>query len=303
MIRRRSGARKAQDRGAALIFVVWAVGLMAVIGALIARDAHLDARESNLLRESINSQLLLESGQRMALARLSDPDVPAPSAFPMYCEVDGAHLIITARPINAFIDINASQEETLAALFVALGARAPEAASYAARIADYRDGDTTVRPGGAEYPDYVNAGLTHGPANRPFTRTGELSEVLGLPPALLAAALPHLTAHSHTVQVDPFYASPEVLAAIEVLGNAVGVTLEDDAWQATAAGQAAFATIPVVVEVIVRLPSGYVTGRAATYGSEERSLSGRRRLIEERAAGPEPVLASGAAFPALRTCY
>ena len=33
MIRWRSGQRKAQDRGAALILVVWAVGLMAVIAA------------------------------------------------------------------------------------------------------------------------------------------------------------------------------------------------------------------------------------------------------------------------------
>lgn len=303
MIWRRTGARKARSRGAALILVVWAIGLMAVIGALIARDAHLDSRESNLLRESVTAQFLLDSGQRMALARLSDPSVPAPGAFPLYCELDGARLIINARPINAFIDINAAQEETLAALFVALGARAPDAASYAARIADYRDGDASVRPGGAEYPDYINAGLAYGPANRPFNRTGELSEVLGLPPSLLAAALPHLTAHSHTVQVDPFYAAPEVLAAIQVLGSAVGVTLEDEAWQAAADGQAAFSGIPVVVEVIAQLPSGYVTGRAATLSASEGLAGGTRRLIEERTAGPQPVLAEGAALPALRPCY
>lgn len=303
MIRRRSGARKAQDRGAALILVVWAVGLMAVIGALLARDAHLDARESNLLRDSLNAGMLLDSGQRMALARLSDPDIPAQTAFPVYCDIDGARLILNARPVTALIDINASPEETLAALFIALGVRAPDAASYAARIADYRDGDSTVRPGGAEFADYTNAGLTHGPANRPFNRTGELSEVLGLPPALLAAAMPHLTAHSHTVQVDPFYASPEVLAAIQAMGNAAGITVEDEAWDAAAAGEAAFAAIPVIVEVIVRMPSGYTNGRASTLGPEEIAHSGTRRLIEERAAGPDPVLADGATMPALRPCY
>lgn len=303
MIRRRSGARMARDRGAALILVVWAVGLMAVIGALIARDAHLDARESNLLRDSLTAGMLLDSGQRMALARLSDPEVTAQTAFPIFCEIDGARLLLNARPINALIDINASPEETLAALFVALGVRAPDAASFAARIADYRDGDSTVRPGGAEFADYTDAGLTHGPANRPFNRTGELSEVLGLPPALIAAALPHLTAHSHTVQVDPIYASPKVLTAIKVMGSAVGTTAEENAWGVTAAGDAAFGAIPVIVEVIVRMPSGYVTGRALTLGPEERTLPGIRRLIEERAAGPEPVLAHGAAIPALRPCY
>ncbi|HRK68769.1 MAG TPA: hypothetical protein PKY73_14540, partial [Hyphomonas sp.] len=108
MIRRRSGARKARDRGAALILVVWAVGLIAVIGALIARDAHLDARESNLLRESLNAGMLLDSGERMALARLSDPEITAQTAFPVFCEIDGARLLLNARPINALIDINAS---------------------------------------------------------------------------------------------------------------------------------------------------------------------------------------------------
>lgn len=303
MTRRRPGARKARDRGAALIFVVWAVGLMAVIGALIARDAHLDARESNLLRQSVNAGLLLESGQRMALARIGDPEANVQTGFPIFCEIDGARLIISARPINAFVDINAAPEPTLSALFVALGVQAPEADRIAARIADYRDGDSSVRPGGAEHADYIRAGLTRGPANRPFTRTGEISEVLDLPQDLLSAAIPHLTAHSHSVQVDPLYASSEVRAAIEVLGNAAGSTVEDEAWQAAADGTPTFSSVPVVVEVIVRMPSGYTTGRATTFGTTEARLRGNRRLIEERAAGPQPVLAEGAVLPEIRPCY
>ena len=134
--------RQAQDRGAALILVVWAVGLMAVIGALIARDAHLDAREGNRLREALKGQLLVESGQRIALARLSQPAGGLSSGFPLVCDLEHGRLLINARPISALVDINAAQEETLAALFAALGVPGPDAASHAARIADYRDGDT-----------------------------------------------------------------------------------------------------------------------------------------------------------------
>jgi len=53
----------------------------------------------------------------------------------------------------------------------------------------------------------------------------------------------------------------------------------------------------------VQMPSGYINGRASTFGPEEFAVSGRRRLIEERAAGPEPVLTYGASLPALRPCY
>ncbi|MDP3457745.1 MAG: type II secretion system protein GspK [Hyphomonas sp.] len=303
MIRRRPGARKAQDRGAALILVVWAIGLMAVIGALIARDAHLDAREGNRLRDALTGNLLVESGQRIALARLSEPSIGLSTGFPLICDLEAGRLLINVRPVTALIDINAAQEETLAALFMALGAAGPDAAGYAARIADYRDGDSTIRPGGAEYPDYTRAGLAHGPANRPFTRTGELSEVLDLPPELLTAMLPHVTAHAHTVQVDPLYASREVLAALEFFGSRAGTSLEDPAWAESAAGGALLAGEPVIVEVIAQTRSGFLTGTAATYGPQERTLSGARRLIEERAAGPEPILAAGGALPEPGPCY
>lgn len=304
MTRRRPGARKAQDRGAALILVVWSVGLMAVIGALIARDAHLDAREGHKIRDAVTASLLLDSGQRIALARLAQPAAGLSSGFPFVCDLEGGRLLINARPISALVDINAAQEETLAALIIALGAQPSDAASFAARIADYRDGDTTIRPGGAEFPDYTRAGLAHGPANRPFIRTGELSEVLGLPPELVSALLPYVTAHSHSTQIDPVYASPEVLAALEVFGTRAGTTLDEPAWAASAdAGAPLFAAEPVIVEVIVQMASGYRTGSAVTYGPQEMTLSGHRRLIEERSAGPDPVLAAGGVLPAPAPCY
>jgi len=303
MTSRRPGMRKAQDRGAALILVVWAVGLMAVIGALIARDAHLDALEGNRLREALDGQLLVESGQRIALARLARPAIGLSTGFPLVCDLEKGRLLINARPVTALIDINASQEETLAALLAVIGVQGPDAASYAARIADYRDGDTIIRPGGAEYADYTRAGLTYGPANRPFIRTGELSEVLGLPPELVAAMLPFVTAHAHTTQVDPLYASPEVLAAVAVFGTRAGTTLEESAWAESAEGTAPFAAEPVIIEVIAQTGSGFLTGTATTYGPQEFAMSGSRRLIEERAAGPEPILAASEALPEPGPCY
>ena len=304
MTSRRPGARMAQDRGAALILVIWAIGLMAVIAALIARDSHLDALEGNRLRDAATGQMLIESGQRIALARLSQPAAGNSIGFPIVCDADAGRLLIDARPISALIDINAAQEEMLSALFISLGAQGPDAASFAARIADYRDGDTTIRAGGAEYPDYIRAGLDHGPANRPFTRTGELSEVLGLPPELVAAMLPHVTAHSHSVQINPLFASEKVLAAIQLFGSSAGPLMEENAWLDIGDGTSApFAAEPVIVEVIAQTKSGFLTGQTTTYGPQERTLNGNRRLIEERPAGPDPVLAAGASLPAPGPCY
>ncbi|MBI1400979.1 MAG: hypothetical protein GC148_12710 [Hyphomonas sp.] len=304
MTLRRPGAHRAQDRGAALILVIWAIGLMAVIAALIARDSHLDALEGNRLRDAVSSDMLVESGRRIALARLALPQGDRFGGFPIVCDTDSGRIIINARPITAFIDLNASQEETLASLFAVLGARGPDAARYAARIADYRDGDTRSRVGGAENTDYAREGLPHGPANRPFTRTGEISEVLGLPAELIAAALPYITVHSHTPQVDPVFASTEVLAALNN-NSALGGTPQEGGAFALAPDEfvSTFAGEPVVIEILAQTRSGFRSGIAATYWSPAGVYSGPRRLVEERAAGPDPVLPVGVALPSPIPCY
>ena len=86
-------------------------------------------------------------------------------------------------------------------------------------------------------------------------------------------------------------------------GTRAGTTLEESAWAESAEGNAPFAAEPVIVEVIAQTGSGFLTGTATTYGPQERTLSGGRRLIEERAAGPEPTLAAGAALPEPGPCY
>jgi general secretion pathway protein K len=304
MTLRRPGARRAQDRGAALILVIWAIGLMAVIAALIARDSHLDALEGNRLRDAVSSDMLIESGRRIALARLSLPQGDMLGGFPILCDTDNGRLLINARPVTAFVDLNASQEETLASLFVALGAREPDAVRYAAGIADYRDGDTRPRVGGAENAEYQRAGLTHGPANRPFTRTGEISEVLGLPAELIAAAMPHLTVHSHTPQVDPVFASREVLSAVNDY-SARGEWMRDDGALSLEPSEvvSTFAGAPVVIEIFSQTRSGFRSGIAATYSSPAGVYSGPRRLVEERSAATEPVLPDGIGLPAPTPCF
>jgi 4-hydroxy-tetrahydrodipicolinate synthase len=93
------------------------------------------------------------------------------------------------------------------------------------------------------------------------------------------------------------------LHGVPVVAFGAGTSLEDQAWAESAEGGAMFAAEPVVVEVIAQTASGFLTGAAATYGPQEWTLSGSRRLIEERAAGPEPTLAAAAALPEPGPCY
>jgi len=253
---------------------------MGVLAAIVAREAHLDSRESRLIRETLSARLLAESGVRIALDRL-----PTGASFPIECDLEAGRIWAEIRPVSSLIDVNTSQEETLAALFEVSGATGPEAAGMAAKIADFRDGDATPRPGGAEAPDYQRAGLPHGPANRPLTRLGELSEVLGLDQHILSAALPHLTVHSHSPRVDLTYATPEVTAALRDFGGGWDVGSDIDQIDLTAdrSGQR-ISDGPVVIRVVATTPGGQRLMIAATYGVARSGSGAARRLVEEHPA-------------------
>lgn len=274
-----------RERGAALILVIWSIGLMAVMAAMVAHDAHLDARESRITRETLSARLLAQSAIRLALERLDYSGASGPSPFPIHCALPGGEIHVDVRPVSGLIDINAAQEELLAALFTVLGTSGPEAAGMAARIADFRDGDATPRPGGAEGPDYARAGLSWRPANRPFSRNGELSEVLSLNAEMIAAAMPHLTVHSHDMRVEPAFATPEVAEALQLFGAVADDGIDSEQWEAGASGSpSAFAGGPIVLSAQVRTPSGQTAAIAATYSSRSLKENALRVLLEEHPA-------------------
>jgi general secretion pathway protein K len=101
----------------------------------------------------------------------------------------------------------------LARLFAGLGAKYEDAEYYADRIIGWRTPpDPDERNGEASV--YRTAGLRYGPRQAPFAHVGELSLVMGLPPFLVARAMPFVTVFSGRAEINVFAAAPEVLAAI-----------------------------------------------------------------------------------------
>lgn len=124
-----------------------------------------------------------------------------------------ANVSVEFKSEAARIDLNAAPKALLAGLFVALGARAEVAETYADRIIAWR---SSSKPGASddETSAYRTAGLNYGPRLGPFPHTGELSLVLGLPPVMVERALPFVTVYSGQPQINVFDAAPEVVAAL-----------------------------------------------------------------------------------------
>lgn len=215
----RPSAPQSRERGAALILVVWAVGLMAVFAASAARDASLDNKDARLYRGSIAAKALAEGGLRYGtyLWRTGDERVLGGKYF---CSTPTGLLQLEVAPASSRISANLAQEPLLTSLFIELGADRDTAETAAAHIADYRDADYTARPKGGEKRDYMQAGLSYGPRDDIIENIAEIAFIPGVPNWLYAAASPHLTLSADGAVPDIEFSDPVVKAAVENMASA-----------------------------------------------------------------------------------
>ena len=109
------------------------------------------------------------------------------------------------------VDLNNASDALLTRLLEGVGAKGPNAASLANKIADFRDADGLRRLNGAEADDYRRAGLPGGPKDAPFVAVEELGQVLGVDAELAARLRPYVTVYSSSTGIDPRLASADLV--------------------------------------------------------------------------------------------
>ena len=121
------------------------------------------------------------------------------------------------------INPNTAPPQLLQALLQRVGVADEMSASLAAAIADWRDDDPTVSPGGAKAPQYIAAGKNYGPPQEPFQSVAELADVLGMTPDILVRLAPHMSIYN-TGAPQSNVADPVVAAALRDVagGQTVG---------------------------------------------------------------------------------
>ena len=208
------------QRGAALLLVMWLILLLSGMVAGFAMAARIESMQGNGLARGAAAREAARAGVEYATARMLDPDPArrwAADGRAYRLVVDGAHLEISLRDELGKIDLNAANHELLAAFFQAIGEPRDAASRIAGAIADWRDPDALTQPaGGAEDADYAAAGLAWGAKDAPFETVTELQQVLGMRPALFAAAAPYLTVYSGSAMPDAYSAEGPVLQAMGV---------------------------------------------------------------------------------------
>lgn len=209
---------KRRARGAALLLVMWLILLLGGLVAGYSMSARIESLQGNGLARSVAAREAARAGVEYAMARVQDPDPQrrwSPDGSARVLDFDGMRVEIELRDESARIDLNNAAPDLLGALFIALGEPRQAALQLAGAIVDWRDEDSLTQPsGGAEDADYAQAGLSWGARDAEFETVAELQQVLGMRPALYAAAAPHLTVYSGAARPDPRFASDLVLSAM-----------------------------------------------------------------------------------------
>ncbi len=202
------------ERGFVIVAVLWILAALASLATIFAIYLSNSAQALAVGDRGLQTDALISAGLELtAYQLLLAGDTTRPPQGTFNFRLDGATILVAFTSEAARIDLNFASKETLANLFVVLGARQEDAKEYADRIVGWR---TRPLPNTTndEAALYGAAGLPYPPRQSLFTHVNELHLVLGLPPALVERALSFVTVFSGVSQVDAAIAAPEVVAAL-----------------------------------------------------------------------------------------
>jgi general secretion pathway protein K len=192
---------------------LWILGALAALAAIYALYVHDTAFVFVGHAQRLQAQSLELAGVELAVYQLTANPKAQPMRGKFGFRLGNAEVVVNFRSENSRIDLNFASPQLLAGLFITLGAPPDVAQGYADRIFAWR----TPQPSGtadSEAELYRSAGRVSGPRHAPFQHVNELGLVLGLPPAVIARALPFLTVYSGQAEVNLLNAAPQVLAAL-----------------------------------------------------------------------------------------
>ena len=168
----------ADERGAALLVVLWLVAAMTVLAAQLSGTRGEIALEAAMADAKVRTDAAIDSALEIAVEQLSDGSVEVDGTLEV--TIGEVKVDVRMSPESARIDLNGAGEDLIGGLALAVLPERDAAAGLADAILDWRDGNDLRRSRGAEAADYRRAGLDYGPADGPFTHPGELRLVLGL---------------------------------------------------------------------------------------------------------------------------
>ena len=146
-------ALRRDERGIALIMVIWVLALLSLMAMSFMAEARVEVRRAANLRARAEAEALAEAGINIAIARLvAEHGETHPP--PWTESIAGGSVSVSVIDEHGKIDLNEADPELLAGLLKSQGLPPNSASALSQTIVDFRDPDHEAGPEGAEDADY-----------------------------------------------------------------------------------------------------------------------------------------------------
>jgi general secretion pathway protein K len=213
---KRLRAKLGNQRGIALLVVLWTLMLLSLLVVAFAQQTHLERQRVSNVITAATAASDLQAGLSLGIGALLDPKAsPAwiHDGSPRELEFAGRRISVSIQDANGCINLNEADVEQLQSLLRIVRVEGDAVRSLAAAIVDWRDSDSVITPNGAELATYVENGAPTRPANRSFLSVSELKSVFGMPPDVADRLAPLVSVFTEGREINPMTAPEPVLRA------------------------------------------------------------------------------------------
>jgi general secretion pathway protein K len=184
----------AEQRGFALLIVLWTLGLLALLVAGLAAAGRSAMETAGNLRGNAAAEAAADGGVQLAIFELRR-GTWRPDGLSHSVGIGRATVGVAIEDQSDRINPNFSSPALLAAILAAVGADPAEALDLSRAMVDWRTATTMSLAGGLKLDRYRRAGLPYGPPNRPFASVDEIGLVVGMNDVLLARLRPYFSVY------------------------------------------------------------------------------------------------------------
>lgn len=183
------------NRGAALILVLWLVAALSLVVLASAQGIRQQTRNTAASLERLRSEAILDAAMQLTAQQLW-AEKGVPSQYRLQRMVLGSNEVrVEITPASGLIDVAIASDALLQALFQRVGGVEPGAAAMlVSRVKDFIDPDDSPSGiGGAEAAQYRAASWPSMPRNSALEDLSELKSVLGMSAELYEIISPYLS--------------------------------------------------------------------------------------------------------------
>lgn len=205
--------------GFVMVSVLAVLAVLAALVAALVLIARANVAAGLSARNDLSERSLIQAAKEAAAYELLLAGLRVSDVDGQEIRLDAGSVRLAVTNPAGRIDLNASDPALIANAYAASGAKGMKPGAFAARVIDWRDGDDTPGPDGAEATAYRQGRLPWAPPNHAFLSVDEIGHIAGVSADDAARLKPYFTVDNPAGVIDVLAAPERVLAVIPGLDS------------------------------------------------------------------------------------